>query len=224
MGEYIGGAILLFTPVFFYIYFRYFARIWSDANRATQWLLCLSALVFLFFGYKSIYKQMGLNWYAPSIILGLIFVCGFLEKQNRIKIYLTGLMISIAISLFIKFSDHLNMPHYATVKNRVVGYEEAINAFAKTLPDKNALTCGNYHTTSAILAYHLPQTRDSVLEPFTSTRKSDFDFWENQSAANGLEGRSCYLFMDRPIIPAIENQCVKITQTGSFIFNQRVPE
>lgn len=218
IGEYIGGAVLLFTPIYFFIYFRYFARNWSSSNAPAQWLLFLSALVFIFFGYKSIYKEMALNWYAPAAILGLIFVSGFLEKRNSKKIYIGGLVISLMITMLVKFPDQLNMPSHANIKNRVVGYEEAVAAFAKTLPNNDVLTCGDYYTTASIVAYLMPHTQNSVLEPFTSTRKSDFDYWGSQGGANGLEGRSCYLFMDRPIIPAVESQCKQLTQTGSFLF------
>jgi hypothetical protein len=219
IGEYIGGSILLLTPVFFYVYIRYFSQIWSKLELPGQWLLFLSLVVFSFFGYKSIYKEMALNWYAPAAILGLIFVAGMLERQNRKFTYLTGLAVALTITTLVKFPDQLNMPPHSTIKNRVVGYEEAVKEFSKLLPSKNALVCGDYYSTASIVAYYQPYTRESILEPFTTTRKSDFDYWEQQSAKNGLEGRSCYLFMDYKISSAIRSQCREVTELGNFVFN-----
>ena len=200
--EYIGNLFILFSPVFAFVLLK---NIFNKEKNS--YLLHSFLFLLLFFAYKALYARMLLNWFAPMIFGGVIFIAYFANKNK--KVLLWGVMVSVILSLLIRFPLFFHLPKEANIKNRVFGYEMAIKDFKKYIK-KDYLVCTDYLTNSAMLEYYLKLP--SVYDPFT-TRMSYYKFKYKDF---DYSGKNCIVFSDNEISKKLKKQCKEFKLIKKF--------
>ena len=187
--DYLGGNMILFTPVFF-VFFIYYLLKYKTLNTSEKFLVFSTILFLMYFLYKALFKQMALNWYAPAIFIGMVFVVNNMQKDGFKKGIKIGFFVSISLMLLVKFPDFFGLQKDTNSKSRVMGWKEATERFDKITP-KNSLICTDYYSSSSMLNYYLKDRRGKIIEAFSPDRKSDYDYWYDLDSFNG---KGCYLF------------------------------
>jgi undecaprenyl-diphosphatase len=214
--EYILGLMMMLSPVFFlyllYLLVKGEKEGWQPHEK---FLFFIAAVFFLYFLYKALFMSMAPNWYSPIAIMLIVVVAGHMEKANRLKLFAAGLALTVAFSAVIKFPEAFGIPAKANPKNKLIGYEEAVRAFTKHLPE-NAIISGKNYTTASILRYYLPEFEGRIYEPFTD-RTSDFDFWTDERT---IRGEDVYLFADRTVHDDVAVRCGTVKLLEHFVYHK----
>jgi len=215
LQEYLLGLVFLITPLFFilscYILAKKGASGYSDAEK---YLLFITFFIVLFFGYKALYKKMELNWYAPLLITLIPFISVYIRRYNLKKLFVSSLVLSVILSVVIKFPDSL-LPKNANPKNHFAGYEEAAEKFKEYIKEKDGVLCSDYYSTTSILNYFLPEYKGTV-SSILSTRPNMYTIWEKEKDA---KLKSCLAFIERDEIKSsIKERCEKIENIEKFVY------
>jgi 4-amino-4-deoxy-L-arabinose transferase-like glycosyltransferase len=215
IGNYIGGVLVLMTPVFFYAFFESLLRKrYRPAQGRTlgeSWLLFLILFVLLFFLYKGLSRPLSYNWFSLAAVSATIYMGGLLERMGQRRRLIIGIAIAVLMSALIKFPDPFKLPPMANMKSRVMGFEEALAQFDDKVP-ADAWLCGDYYSTTSIAAYHLGHDRSRVLEPFTANRGSDYDYWQSEPQPY----LDCYLFIDRKPKKTVKELCTTLQRLNHY--------
>ncbi len=199
--EYILGFIFLMTPVFaFVIILKIFNKKYIlDAKES----FIPHAFLFMtfFFMYKSLYTSMAPNWYAPITFSASIFAAFLLVSNNYKKLTVVGLILSLLLTVFIRFPDLMGLPSKLNIHNRVFGIDLAAKEFAKYV-EEDKLICTDYLTEAAILEFYLPNHPD-VHEPFTKR----MSYYKQKYKGFDYKGKDCIVFLDHKVDEDIKSQC-----------------
>lgn len=215
LQEYILGVVFLITPLFFVtaIYIILKKREYSEAEK---FLLFMTGFIFLFFAYKALFKKMALNWYAPALLSLIPFVAIYINRFNLKKLFISSLVVSIALSFVIKFPD-IFVPKSINPKYHFVGYKEAVDAFKEYTKGEDAPICSDYYSTTAVLNYFMPEHKSAISSIF-STRPNMYTVWEKEES---VEFKNCFGFIERDEIKENIRQKCEIKNEKEFIYKSK---
>ncbi len=183
--QFLGGIIVLLTPIFFIIYavsvFK--PREWIK-NRERYFTMISALTVFIFFFYKGMFKMMEINWYAPAAIGATVYVAWFIHSKHMKRTLTTGLLLALLMSLAMKFPLFLHIPPKYNLQNRLFGYTQAIKEYSTMIKPRYKL-CADYLTTASLMSFYLPG-HPTVYSPF-SKRTSMLSMWYK----NKPKGSNC---------------------------------
>jgi 4-amino-4-deoxy-L-arabinose transferase-like glycosyltransferase len=174
--EFFGGLFLLFSPIFFG-YFLFLVskfRSWFFDDKLLFFALS-GIFVLLFFLYKGLFLKMQLNWVAPAFVSLTIFVAKMLVESGAKKIVLTGVAISLLMTMLIRFPTTFGLKGEKNFHSRIYGYKELGDEVERvSLPDD--LIFADHLTLASILSFYLPEFGEARV-PIAS-RPSMFDMWQ----------------------------------------------
>jgi 4-amino-4-deoxy-L-arabinose transferase-like glycosyltransferase len=208
LGEYLGAIIFLFTPVYF-VFLG--GQLFKKRLLPKEIFILFIGFTFLaYFLYKAIFLSMAMNWLIPGVHIIYIFIASRLQKYP--KVFVLGLLFSLALSLVAKIPDVLGVPASANLKSKVMGFKESMENFEAKIPEGSTV-CADYYSTASLFRYHTKNKNYDVIEPFTK-RVSDIDFfWDNYAS---FEGKSCYALMSSKNINVLKKQCSNVRLLESY--------
>ena len=170
--EYIGSQFGLFSPVFAAILFYYLIKDRLYFKNDKLFFISLSvALTLGFFGYKSLFKSMGVNFAAPAYIGGVIILSYILSKYELKKSFKAGLIVALFFTIVARY---LMLFHLDIIREEMYNPQAPIAKFATHLK-KGDKIYGDHLTTAAYLTYYLPNYPDADLA--IDSRYSQYDMW-----------------------------------------------
>ncbi|MBN2894907.1 MAG: glycosyltransferase family 39 protein [Campylobacterales bacterium] len=168
--EYFGGQFGLFSPLFGLWLFYLLAKQRAYFSDERRFYLALSALTpLLFFGYKSLFSVLELNYTAPAYLGATVLLA--LHVKGHERLFKIALGIALAMSLTLRV---LLLSHLEVVQERMYGYEAAIELLHSHAEADDAYY-GDHLTTAALLSYYLPNHPSARVG--ISSRMSQYDLW-----------------------------------------------
>lgn len=147
-------------------------------------------VVLLFFGWKSLFEKMEINWYGPAVLGAVPYAAFSIIKLGYRKLGIASLIVMGMIVLILRTPEWLRLPKKINPQVRVVDYRPVIVRFAELWNQKDLL-CSNVWSLAAISEYHLKtehysvqkieknsaNKKDAVLFHVLKGRISNFEFW-----------------------------------------------
>lgn len=176
MGEFVGGVFVLISPLIAYIAIHALVKTpeWYRDDRIF-FVILMTLIPLIFFGYKALFARMQLNWYAMICVGMVIISSGAIIRYQWRKLALAGIALSLLMGLVVKFPALFFLPSQANIHNRLFGYDQAVAALL-THQKEGDLLMADHLTIAAVITYYAP-THPDVLIPF-ETRKSQYSFWQ----------------------------------------------
>lgn len=180
--EFLSGQFGIFSPIFagVFFYFLFKKRLFIQDEKLF-FLALSSAVILIFFTYKSLYSRMELNFAAPAYISGAILSAYIFSKYELHKTFKVGLTIAIFSTIIgrVAFITHLEI-----VQDRMYGNKEAVK-LVESLTQKGDYFYGDHLTTTSYLQYYLPNHPNTDLA--LPNRYSQYDMWRKKDYLhNGL--------------------------------------
>jgi len=173
--EYIGSQFGLFSPVFAALLFYYLIKDRLYFKDDKLFFISLSvALTLGFFGYKSLFKSMGVNFAAPAYIGGVIILAYIISKYELKKSFKVGLIVALFFTIVARY---LMLFHLDIIREEMYNPQAPIAKFATHLKEGDKIY-GDHLTTAAYLTYYLPNHPDADLA--ISSRFSQYDMWREE--------------------------------------------
>lgn len=208
IGEYLGGLVLLMTPVLFLL--AVYILVKSPVKKMTggeKYLLFISAFILFFFGYKALFKPMALNWYAPALLTLIPLLAIRVQAMELKKSLVASLVVALGLSLIGKFPATV-MPKKSNPEYSLIGYPEAVEAFKKYIGEYQGPLCSDYYSTTAILYYFMPDYPGHISSVLTP-RPNMFTVWDADAQ---IDPKSCLAFVERDaIVVHLKKNCSNIT-------------
>lgn len=208
VGEYLGGLVLLITPLLFITALYIFAKTSpKNLNGGEKYLLFITGFILLFFGYKGLFKPMALNWYAPALLTLIPFLAFHFRRLQLYKTLAASLAVALCFSFIAKFPATV-MPKKSNPEYSLMGYEKAVDAFKHYIAGKDEPLCSDYYSTTAVLYYFMPEYQGTISSVLTS-RPNMFTIWDKEDA---IKIPACLAFVERDkIVSNLKNNCRKIS-------------
>jgi hypothetical protein len=191
--NFIAGQFGIFSPVFAALLFWFLAKEKLYFRDDKLFFLSMSVVTtLLFFLYKELYKNMELDWVAPSYIGGTILVAIIIEKYKLHKTFKVGLLIAIIFTLIGRAGLMFDLQVF---QDRMYGNKQAVHLL-ETYAKPGDHFYGDHLTIAAYLKYYLPHHPDTDVA--VPSRYSQYDMWRKKGFLhNGLvlsmEPQSPYL-------------------------------
>ncbi len=183
---FLGGQFLvlgiLFFPLLVWGAYRY--RLFKE-NFAEFYLFSFFLFPMAFFSYKSLFKKMSLNWGAVVVISGMIICAHLIVRLNLKRILLSGLALSVLMTLLMQFPELFFLPPKFNMLNRLYGPKEAVEQLQQYIKPGDVLFADHLRRASMLSFYTKGHPR--VLIP-THSRKSQFSIWDKGISFNKLKG------------------------------------
>jgi 4-amino-4-deoxy-L-arabinose transferase-like glycosyltransferase len=183
---FLGGQFLVFGPLFFplLVWGACRSRLFrGDFDRFYLFSFFLVPMVFFF--YKSFFKEMSLNWGAAALISGMI-LCAHLVALLRLKkILVSGVVLSLLMTLLIQFPQLFFLPPKYNMLNRLYGPKEAVQQLQKYIRPGDILFADHLRRASMLSFYTRGHPR--VFIP-TRTRFSQFNVWDKHIRFSHMKG------------------------------------
>jgi 4-amino-4-deoxy-L-arabinose transferase-like glycosyltransferase len=174
--EFFGGLFVLFSPVFFAVMLGAAARVkdfWGDDDK---FYLVLGFLVpLLFFLYKGLFKKMELNWVAPALLPGGIYLAQVVESYRLRRTFRVGAVVSALLIVVMFFPGLFPFPPKINPHNRLFGYRQGVEEVVRLKQPGDALFA-DHLTIASIMTYYAPG-HPSVMIPIP-TRPSEYTYWD----------------------------------------------
>lgn len=233
LGEYVGGFVLLMTPLFFLLTLYLLVKSpLKSLGEGEKYLLFITAFILLFFAYKALYKPMALNWYAPALMTLIPFLAIRIRMMGLKKSLIASVAVALVFTAVAKFPA-LFLPKKLNPEYRLFGYEEAVGAFREYIRDKKGPLCADYYSTASVLHYYLGET-DRHISSSLSPRPNMYTLWDDEE---GIKAQSCLAFVEHSKLQShIKEKCPRIsdvhyetipgdtTRDKHFIFFRCEPE
>ena len=173
--NFIGGQFGVFSPVFAGILFYYLYKERLFYKNDKLFFIAMSVVVIIaFFLYKSLFKNMELNFDAPAYIGGTIIVAYVVNQYNLKKLFKIGLVIAL---IFTILGRYMLLFHLDIARDEMYKSDEIIHKVA-TLSRPGDHFYGAHLTTAAYLKYYLPGHPDTDVA--THSRYSQYDMWRKK--------------------------------------------
>ena len=173
--SFFSGQFILFSPVFTWILLYYIFKEKLAFSNDKIFLLTLVTLVTLgFFLYKSLFKNMGLNYGAPAYVSGVIFVAYIIAKYNLQKALKIGLIVAITITLIGRVAMLFFLDK---VQERMYASDTIVERFSSHIKEGDALY-GDHLTIAAYITYYL--ANHPKADVGIDDRYSQYDMWRNE--------------------------------------------
>lgn len=218
VGEYVGGLVLLMTPLLFllaiYIFFKSPLKTMSGGEK---YLLFISAFILLFFGYKALFKPMALNWYAPALLTLIPFLAIRTQALDLKKSLAASVAVALGLSIIGKFPATV-MSQKSNPEYSLIGYEEAVQSFKGYLGEYEGPICSDYYSTTAILHYFMPDYPGHISSALTP-RPNMFTIWEKDA---DIAPQTCLAFVERDaVVSHLKESCDAITDVEKEVIESR---
>ncbi|MEA1982258.1 MAG: glycosyltransferase family 39 protein [Campylobacterota bacterium] len=178
---FVAGQFILFSPVFTWILFYYMIKEKLYYRDDKIFFIVLSAAVTLvFFAYKGLYKNMGLNYGAPAYVGGVIFVSYIITQYDLKKSFKVGLIIAIVLSLIGRVAMFFFLDK---VQERMYASDKIVERFATHIKEGDKLY-GDHLTIAAYIKYYLPEHPDTDVA--INSRYSHYDMKREKWHEDGL--------------------------------------
>ncbi|WP_297442555.1 glycosyltransferase family 39 protein [Sulfurimonas sp.] len=169
---FIAGQFGIFSPVFAWILFYYLYKEKLFFKNEKLFFLSLSVVVTIgLFLYKSLYKNMGLNFDAPAYIGGVIIVAIVISRYKLTKLFKWGLLIALFFSLL---GRYLLLFHLDIIRKEMYNSDKVIQRVASFAKPHDKFY-GDHLALAAYLKYYLPKHPDTDVA--THSRYSQYDMW-----------------------------------------------
>ncbi len=170
--EYIGSQFGLLSPIFAAILFYYLIKDKLYYKEDKLFFISLSvALTLGFFGYKSLFKSMGVNFAAPAYIGGVIILAYIVSKYELRKTFKAGLLVALFFTIIARY---MMMFHLDIIREEMYNPQAPIAKFATHIKETDRIYA-DHLTTAAYLKYYLPNHPDTDLA--ITSRFSQYDMW-----------------------------------------------
>lgn len=181
LGEYLGGALVLLSPILFGIVARGMGSrsLWEFRQRAFVGVMV--GVPFLFFGYKALFARMQLNWYAMICVGAVIIGAWMIVSRRWEKWGMASVVVSLLLGAIVKFPALFHLPAQANIHNRLFGYDRAV-ALALEAKCPHEVLMADHLTIAAAMSYYAPGHPDVVI-PFP-TRMSQYSLWNSDHDRN----------------------------------------
>jgi 4-amino-4-deoxy-L-arabinose transferase-like glycosyltransferase len=183
---FLGGQFvvlgILFFPLLVWGAYRY--RLFRE-NFGEFYVFCFFLFPTAFFLYKSLFKKMSLNWGAVAVISGMVICAHLIVRLNLKRIFLSGLALSVLMTLLMQFPELFFLPPKFNMLNRLYGPKEAVEKLQQYIKPDDTLFADHLRRASMLSFYTKGHPR--VLIP-TPSRKSEFTIWDKGIAFNKLKG------------------------------------
>ena len=183
---FLGGQFLvlgiLFFPLLVWGAYRY--RLFRK-NFGEFYLFSFFLFPMAFFFYKSLFKKMSLNWGAVAVISGMIICAHLLVRLHLKKIFISGLALSILMTLLIQFPGLFFLPPKFNMLNRLYGPKEAVKQLEEYLQPGDALFADHLRRASMLSFYTRGHPRVFIPTP---SRFSQFNLWDKGISFSHLKG------------------------------------
>lgn len=176
LGEFLGGQIVLLSPVLFALLVLRLARWrawWSDGSRA--FLVACFAVPAAVFLAKAPFAKIQLNWPAPIYLSMLPLIAGFLVERRMIKTGVVAVAVALALGAAMKWPLLFGLSGHLNPQNRLFGPDIAVNALAQQRRPGDALFADHLQRAS-LMSFLLPD-HPQVHIP-TPTRYSQYSQWD----------------------------------------------
>ena len=205
--EFVTGYLLLVaTPLTAFLAFPGMClRGNRFANSARELIFLNLLVVLLFFGWKSLFEKMEVNWYGPAIFGTLPYAAFAVVKLGYRRSGIASLALMGILVLLVRVPEWLRVPPEANLKLRLAYYRPAVEKFM-TFRTEGELLCANVWNLAAVAEYHLKTGGFSVAEGIERPGRilfhvvkgglSSFDFWHQ---GFDYEGKNCLLMSDGEI-------------------------
>jgi 4-amino-4-deoxy-L-arabinose transferase-like glycosyltransferase len=184
--SFLGGQVLvlgiLFFPLLVWGAWRY--RLFKE-NFGEFYLFSFFLFPMVFFFYKSLFKKMSLNWGAVAVISGMIICAHLIVRLNLKKLFLSGVALSVLMTLLIQFPGLFFLPPKCNMLNRLYGPKEAVEQLQEYIKPGDALFADHLRRASMLSFYTKGHPR--VFIP-TSTRFSQFNLWDKGIPFSQMKG------------------------------------
>lgn len=214
IGEYLGGLVLLLTPLLFLLaIYIFFKSPLKKMNGGEKYLLFISAFILLFFGYKGLFKPMALNWYAPALLTLIPFLSIRIAALDLKRSLAASVAVALALSIVSKFPAAV-MSQKANPEYSLTGYEEAVAAFREYLGDYEGPVCSDYYSTTALLYYFMPDYPGHISSALTP-RPNMFTVWDHDDK---IAPQTCLAFVERDaVVSHLRQKCDRISHVKKTV-------
>ncbi len=172
---FIAAQFGVFSPVFAWVLFYYLYKEKLFYKNEKLFFIALSVVITIgLFLYKSLFKNMELNFDAPAYIGGVILVAYVISKYNLKKTFKVGLIIALIFTIIGRymFLFHLDIIRTEMYKSDAIIHR--VETFAR--PGDHFY--GDHLSIAAYLKYYLPGHPDTDVA--THSRYSQYDMWRKK--------------------------------------------
>ena len=172
---FIAAQFGIFSPVFAWVLFYYLYKEKLFYKNDKLFFIALSVVITIgLFLYKSLFKNMELNFDAPAYIGGVILVAYVISKYNLKKTFKVGLIIALIFTIIGRymFLFHLDIIRTEMYKSDAIIHR--VETFAR--PGDHFY--GDHLSIAAYLKYYLPGHPDTDVA--TPSRYSQYDMWRKK--------------------------------------------
>ncbi len=166
----------VFSPVFAGLLFFFLIKDKLYIKDDKLFFLSLStAVILLFFLYKSFYMSMAPSYGAPAYISGAIILAIIIAKYDLQKTFKIGLAIAIVMTLLVRVAMITNL---AQLQKYMYKPQEIVERF-HTHAREGDTFYGAHLTTAAYLKFYLPGHPDTDVG--IDERYSQYDMWRDEA-------------------------------------------
>jgi len=213
---FLGGQFLVLGLLFFPLIvwgacrFRLFKE-----NFGEFYLFSFFLFPMVFFFYKALFKKMSLNWGAVAVISGMIICAHLIVRLNLKKIFLSGLALSILMTLLVQFPGLFFLPPKFNMLNRLYGPKEAVKQLQEYIKPGDVLFADHLRRASMLSFYTRGHPRVFIPTP---TRFSQFNLWDKGISFSHMKG---IYFSKRPNKKELEKDFGSAQLLKKMVFSKQ---
>jgi len=172
---FIAAQFGVFSPVFAWVLFYYLYKEKLFYKNEKLFFIALSVVITIgLFLYKSLFKNMELNFDAPAYIGGVILVAYVMTRRDMKKLFKIGLGIALFFTIL---GRYLFLFHLDIIRTEMYKSDEIVKRVA-TFAQPGDKFYGDHLAVAAYLKYYLPGHPDTDVA--THSRYSQYDMWRKK--------------------------------------------
>jgi 4-amino-4-deoxy-L-arabinose transferase-like glycosyltransferase len=176
LGEFIGGQVLLLSPVFFGVLAWCVSRWrnWWQDDRRLYLMTCFLVPLALFL-YKALTVKVQLNWAVPAYVSAIPLMAEFIVARNLRRTFVIGMAVALLLGAVTKWPLAFGLTDKRNLHNRLFGPEIAAAA-VEDLREPGDAFFADHLQRASLLSFHLGGHPDVHIP--TNTRFSEFSRWD----------------------------------------------
>ncbi len=185
-GEFTGGQLVAFNPVFFILLFYLLCRYYREIFNNKFLLLLFSPFLvtFFFFLYQGLFESSEVNWPAPAYITATIILAYYIDKLSLKRLYTAAMVVAVMLLIIVRFPFVIpGFPEEAVLLGRAYGFDKIFARSGAYITEGEVVLSDSYQNAS-LAQYYLPERPRTYI--ITSARISNYNYW-SEGIKNNIE-------------------------------------
>lgn len=187
LARFLVGEAGVVNPFFFFA-FLYYTLANLRRNLSQEKLSFLTwpfLIMLLFFTYTAMFKKAELNWPAPAYISGSILLGYWLAERKNKWVPTAGCILTIILLILVRVPEFFPfLPNTAVLKSQYYGYNELFRNASRSIDPSREVVLSDSYQNASMAWYYLEGNPHVYI--LTSTRISNYDYWESRLAGKPL--------------------------------------